>query len=89
MEAIIRQLLHDRTNPPILGLWNVIADNSHPFRLCCDATLEREYPDGFVRRIVFLYRATLDNDRSWTPADLDFLQHRLDHQMSPRFPMVH
>ena len=78
MEAIIRQLLHDLATPPILVYpdWDAVADISRPVRLCCDAsrdgfgaTLEQEQPDGFIRPIIFITRATLDNERSWNPFD--------------------
>ena len=55
-----------------------VADNSRPFRLYCDssidgfgATLEQEQPDGSVRPVLFISRATLDFERSWTPLDLE------------------
>ena len=57
---------------------NAVADNSGPFRLYCDAslgsfgaTLEQEQPDGSIRPIVFISRTALDNERSWTPLDLE------------------
>ena len=80
MEAIIRDILRELGQPPILVYpdWDSIADNSRPFRLYCDAsrdgfgaTLEQEQPDGTVRPILFVSRATLDSERNWTPLDLE------------------
>ena len=80
MDPILRQILHELAVPLILVYpdWDAVADNSRPFRLYCDAsidgfgaTLEQEQPDGSVRPIVFIGRTTLDNERSWTPLDLD------------------
>ena len=79
MKAIIRQLLHDLATPPILVYpdWDAVDNNSRPFRLYSDAsrdggaTLEQEESDGSVRPIVFISRATLDKERSWTPLDLE------------------
>ena len=58
--------------------WDAVADNSRPFGLYYDAsrdgfgaTLEQEQPDGSIRPIVFISRATVDNERSWTPFDLE------------------
>ena len=78
MEAIIRQLLHNLTTPPILVYpdWDAVDNNSRPFRLYCNAirdggaTLDQEEPDGSIRPIIFISRATLANERSWTPLDL-------------------
>lgn len=79
-EAIVRDILHDLTVPPILVFpdYDAVADDSRPFRLYCDAsrdgfgaTIEQEQPDGSVRPILFISRATLDSERSWTPLDLE------------------
>ena len=80
MEAIIRAIPHELTEPPILVYpdWDAVADNSRSFRLYCDAsldgfgaTLEQEQPDGSIRPIIYISRATLDSERSWTPLDLE------------------
>ena len=80
MGAIVRKLLAELSTPPILVFpdWDAVTDGSRPFRLYCDAsidgfgaTLEQEQPDGSVRPIVFISRATLDNERHWTPLDLE------------------
>lgn len=54
--------------------WDAVADSSRPFRLYCDAnrdgfgaTPEQRQPGGSICPIVFLGRATLDSERSWTP----------------------
>ena len=79
MEAITRQILHKPASPLILVYqdWEAVADNSRPFRLYCDASLDdfgatlvQELPDGSIRPIVFINQTTLDNKRSWTPFDL-------------------
>ena len=53
-------------------------DGSHPFRVYCNAsiegfgaTLEQEQPDGSVRPIAYVSRATLDSERHWTPLELE------------------
>ena len=80
MGAIIRQILDDLGTPPILVDQDRddVADNSRPFRLYCDAsrdgfgaTLKKEQPDGSIRPKIFISRATFDNERSWTPLDLE------------------
>ena len=80
METTVRDILRDLTKPPILVYpdWDAVADNSRPFRLYCDAsldgfgaTLEQEQPDGSVRPLIYVSRATLDSERSWTPLDLE------------------
>ena len=80
METTVRAILHKLAGPPILvdPDWDAVADNAHPFRLCCDAsingfgaTLEQEQPDGSVRPILFVRRATLDSERSWAPLELE------------------
>ena len=35
------------------------------------ATLEQEQPDGSIRPIVYISRATLDNEQNWTPMELE------------------
>ena len=80
METTVRDILRELAKPPILVYpdWDAVADNSRPFRLYCDAsldgfgaTLEQEQPDGSVRPILYISRATLDSERSWTPLDLE------------------
>ena len=80
MEATIRAILLELTEPPILVYpdWDAVADDSRPFRLYCDASIDRfgatlgqEQPDGSVRPIIYISRATLDSERSWTPLDLE------------------
>ena len=52
METIVRTLLEELSAPPVLVYpnWNAVADNSRPFLLYCDASV-----DGFG--------ATLDKNR--------------------------
>ena len=66
--------------PPILVFpnWDAVADGSRPFHVYCDAcidrfgaTLEQEQPDGSVRPIAYISRATLDSERHWIPLDLE------------------
>ena len=58
--------------------WDVVADGSRPFHVYYDACIgdfgaafEQEQPDGSVRPIAFISRATLDSERHWTPVDLE------------------
>ena len=78
-ENTVRALLVELAAPPILVFpdWDAVIDTSRPFRLHCDAstaglgaTLEQEQPDGSIRPIVFISRATLDNEQNWTPMEL-------------------
>ena len=80
MEAIVREILRELAAPPILAFpgYDAAADNSRPFRMYCDAsrdgfgaTLEPEQPDGSVRPILFISRATSYSERSSTPLDLE------------------
>ena len=80
MEDTVRALLAELAAPPILVLpgWDAVIDTSWPFRLHCDAstaglgaTLEQEQPDGSIRPIVYISRATLDNKQNWTPMELE------------------
>ena len=68
------------TAPPVLVFpdWDAVIDTSRPFRLHCDAstaglgaTPEHEQPDGSIRPIVYISRATLDNEQNWTPMELE------------------
>ena len=70
-ESIIRQLLQEVATAPVLVYpdWHAVADNSRPFCLYCDASqdgfgeaLEQEQPDGSVRLILLIGRATLDSE---------------------------
>ena len=76
MEDTVRVLLAELAAPPILVFpdWDAVIDTSRPFRLHCyastaglGATLEQEQPDGSIRPIVYISRATLDNEQNWTP----------------------
>ena len=76
METAVRALLAELAAPPTLVFpdWDAVIDKSRPFRLHCDAstdglvaTLEQEQPDGSIRPIVYISRATLSNERNWTP----------------------
>ena len=80
MEDTVRTLLAELAAPPILVFpdWDAVIDTSQPFRLHCDAstaglgaTLEQEQPDGSIRPIVYISRATLDNEQNWTPMELE------------------
>ena len=80
MEDIVRALFAELAAPPILVFpdWDAVIDTSRPFRLHCDAstaglgaTLEQEQPDGSIRPIVYISRATLDNEQNCTPMELE------------------
>ena len=80
MEDTVRVLLAELAAPPILVFpdWDAVIDTSRPFRFHCDAstaglgaTLEQEQPDGSIRPIVCISRATLDNEKNWTPMELE------------------
>ena len=80
MEDTVLALLAELAKPPILFFphWGAVIDTSRPFRLHCDAstaglgvTLEQEQPDGSIRPIVCISRATLDNEENWTPIELE------------------
>ena len=80
MEAAVRALLAELAAPPILVFpdWDAVIDKSRPFRLHCDAstdglgaTLEQEQLDDSIRPIVYISRATLFNERNWTPMELE------------------
>ena len=73
MEDTVRALLAELAAPPILVFpdWDAVIDTSRPSRLHCDAstagpgaTLEQEQPDGSIRPIVYIIRATLDNEQN-------------------------
>ena len=80
MEDTVRALLAELAAPPILVFldWDAVIDTSRPFRLHCDAstaglgaTLEQEQPDGSIRPIVCISRATLDNEQNWISMELE------------------
>ena len=80
MEETGRTLPPELATPPILVFpdWDAVVDTSRPFRLYCDAriiglgaSLEQEQPDGSIRPIVYISRATLDNGKIWTPMELE------------------
>ena len=78
MEDTVRALPAELAAPPILVFpdWDAVIDTSRPFRRHCDAstaglgaTLEQEQPDGSIRPIVYISRATLDNEQNWIPME--------------------
>ena len=80
MEDTVRTLLAELAPPPILVFpdWDAVIDTSRPLRLHCDAstaglgaTLKQEQPDGPICPIVYISRATLDNEQNWTPMELE------------------
>ena len=80
MKVTVRTLLAELAASPILVFldWDAVIDTSRPFHLHCDAstaglsaTLEQEQPDGSIRPIVYISRATLDNEQNWTPLELE------------------
>ena len=80
MEDTVRALFAELAAPPILVSldWDAVIDTSWPFRLHCDAstaglgaTLEQEQPDGSICPIVYISRATLENEQNWTPMELE------------------
>ena len=80
MEDTVRTLLVELAAPPILVFpdRDAVIDTSRPLRLHCDAstaglgtTFEQEQPDGSIRPIVYISRATLDNEQNWTPMELE------------------
>ena len=80
IEAAVRALLPEFAAPPILVFldWDAVIDKSRPFRLHCDAstdglraTLEQKQLDGSIRRIAYISRASLSNERNWTPIELE------------------
>ena len=75
MECIVKSLLRELSEPPVLVFpdWDAATNGSRPFRLYCDAcrdgfgaTLEQQQDDNSVRPITFLSRVTLPNERNWT-----------------------
>ena len=80
MEAAVRALLEELAAPPMLVFsdWDAVIDKPRPLRLQCDAstdvlraTLEQEQLDGSIRPTVYISRATLSNERNWTPMELE------------------
>ena len=79
-EDTVRTLLAELAAPSILVFpdRDAVIDTSRPFRFHFDAstaglgaTLEQEQPDGSIRPIVYISRATLDNEQNWTPMELE------------------
>ena len=79
MEVIVREIVAELATSPFLVSpdWDAVADGSRPFHVYCDAcinrfgaALEQEEPDGSVRPIAYITRATIDSERHWTPLDL-------------------
>ena len=65
-------MLAEPTAPSVLVFpdWDAVEDGSRPIRVYCGAsidgfgaTLEQEQPDGSVRPIAYVSRATLDSKR--------------------------
>ena len=80
MEAIVGALHTELSTPPVLVYpnWDGVTDNSRPFLLSCDAsvdgfsvTLEKDQEYHTIRRIVFISRATIESERYWTLLDLE------------------
>ena len=80
MEDTVCVLLAELATSPILVFpdWDAVIDTSRPFRLHrdagtagLDATLEQEQPDGSIRLLVYISRATLDNEQNWTHTELE------------------
>ena len=73
MEDTVRTLLAELAAPPILAFpdWDAVIDTSRPFPPDLGATLEQKQPDGSIRPIVYISRATLDNEQNWTPMELE------------------
>ena len=80
MEVAVREIIAELAAPPIVVFpdWDAVADGSRSFRVYCDAcidafgaALEQEQPDGSVRPIAYISRATLDSERHWTPLNLE------------------
>ena len=74
LEKLAREILAGLTTPPVLVFpdWDVVADGSRPFYVCCDAciygfgagaALEQEQADGSIKPIAHISRATLDSER--------------------------
>ena len=80
MEDTVCTLHAELAAPLILVFpdWDAVIDTPRPLRLHCDAstgglgaTLEQEQPDSSIRPIVYISRATLDNEQNWTPMELE------------------
>ena len=67
MEVIAPEILAEIAAPPILV--------SRPFHVYCDARIDgfggQEEPDGSMRPIAYISRATLDSERHWSPLELE------------------
>lgn len=71
METEVRAPPIELSAPPVLAFpdWQSVEDGSRPIQSCCDAwidgfgaALEQAQPDGFVRPLVYISRATLDSE---------------------------
>ena len=80
MDTTVPAILHELTEPPTLVYpdWEAVADNPCPFRPFCNASfegleaiLEQEQSNCSVRSILYISRASLDSERSWTPLNLE------------------
>ena len=80
MEDTVPALLAELAAQSVLVFpdWDAVIDTSRPFRLHCDtstaglgAILEQEQPDGSIRPIVYISRATLDNEKNLAPMELE------------------
>ena len=96
VEVIVRDILAELAAPPFLVFsdWDAVEDGSRPFRVYCGAsidcfgaTLEQEQPDGSVRPIAYVSRATLDSGRHCKPARFGSRQHRTGNQAPLRLPL--
>lgn len=72
-KTTVRDIRRELAIPSILVYpdWDAVTDNSRPFRLHCDASLdgfgtilEQEKPDGAVRPILYTSRVVLKSERS-------------------------
>lgn len=76
-ETVVRSLVAVLSAPSVLAYpdWKAVYVGSRPFclfvtRVLMDgfgAALEQEQPDGVLRPLVCISRATLDSERYWTP----------------------
>ena len=81
VEDTVRTLLAELAAPPIL-VFRIGTRSSTRLGPCASiatpastaglgATLEQEQPDGSIRPIVYISRATLENEQNWTPMELE------------------
>ena len=80
MEVIVREIPAELAAPPVLVFrdCDAVVDGPHPLHMYCDvcidgvgAALEQERPDGSMRPIAYISRATLASEMHWTPLDLE------------------